>query len=54
MKLVLRHQNIPKIKQVLDQNVDLSNIDQVPSYAHLSEKQAHVYIFEDTKTTKLW
>ena len=26
----------PKIEHVLDQNVDLSNIDQVPSNAHLS------------------
>ena len=35
----------PKIKQVLDQNVDLSNIDQVPSNAHLSEKESQLYIF---------
>ena len=27
-------QSTTKIKQVLDQNVDLSNIDQVPSNAH--------------------
>ena len=32
----------PKIKQVLDQNVDLSNIDQVPSNAHLSEKKIKI------------
>ena len=33
-------QSTPKIKQVLDQNVDLSNVDQVPSNAHLSEKES--------------
>ena len=38
-----------KIKQVLDQNVDLSNIDQVPSNAHLSEKEPQLYIFEDNE-----
>ena len=37
-----------KIQQVLDQNVDLSNIDQVPSNAHLSEKESQLYVFEDT------
>ena len=37
----------PKIEHVLDQNVDLSNIDQVPSNAHLSEKESQLYIFED-------
>ena len=30
----------PKIEQVLDQNVDLSNTDHVPSNAHLSEKES--------------
>ena len=39
-------QSTPKIEQVLDQNVDLSNIDQVPSNAHLSEKESQLYIFE--------
>ena len=38
-----------KIEQVLDQNVDLSNIDQVPSNAHLSEKESQLYIFEDNE-----
>ena len=37
----------PKIEQVLDQNVDLSNIDQVLSNAHLSGKESQLYIFED-------
>ena len=37
-KPVLRPKVHPRLKQVLDQNVDLSNIDQVPSNAHLSEK----------------
>ena len=32
-------QSTPKIKHVLDQNVDLSNVDQVPSNAHPSEKR---------------
>ena len=36
----------PNIKQVLDQNVDLSNVDQVPSNAHLSEKESQLYLFE--------
>ena len=40
-------QSTPKIKQVLDQNVGLSNIDQIPSNAHLSEKDSQLYIFED-------
>ena len=31
-------QSTLKMKQMLDQNGDLSNIDQVPSNAHLSEK----------------
>ena len=39
----------PKIKQVLDQDVDLSNIDQVLSNAHLSEKESQLYIFEDNE-----
>ena len=39
----------PKIEQVLDQNLDLSNIDQVPSNAHLSEKESKLYIFEDNE-----
>ena len=43
----VKTQITPKIKQVLDQNVDLSNIDQVPSNAHLSEKESQLYIFED-------
>ena len=38
-----------KIQQVLDQNVDLSNVDQVPSNAHLSEKESQFYIFEDNE-----
>ena len=37
------------IKQVLDQNVDLSNVDQVPSNAHLFEKESQLYIFEDNE-----
>ena len=49
----LRTQRIPKahpsIKQVLDQNVDLSNVDQVPSNAHLSEKESQLYFFEDNE-----
>ena len=40
-------QRTPKFQQVLDQNVDLSNVDQVPSNAHLSERESHLYIFED-------
>ena len=42
-------QSTRKIQQVLDQNVDLSNMDQVPSNAHLSEKESQLYIFEDTE-----
>ena len=34
---------------MLDQNVDLSNIDQVPSNAHLSEKESQFYIVEDNE-----
>ena len=32
-----------------DQIVDLSNVDQVPSNAHLSEKESQLYIFEDNE-----
>ena len=39
----------PKIQEMLDQNVDLSNVDQVPSNAHLSEKESQLYIFEDNE-----
>ena len=42
-------QSTPKIEHLLDQNVDLSNIDQVPSNAHLSEKESQLYIFEDNE-----
>ena len=42
-------QSTPKIKQVLEENVDLSNIDQVPANAHLSEKESQFYIFEDNE-----
>ena len=42
-------QSTPKIKQMLDQNVDLANMDQVPSNAHLSEKESQLYIFEDNE-----
>ena len=45
----VKTQITPKIEQVLDQNVDLSNIDQVPSNAHLSEKESKLYIFEDNE-----
>ena len=34
---------------MLDQNVDLSNVDQVPSNAHLSEKESQLYISEDNE-----
>ena len=44
--------NTPKIEQVLDQNVDLSNTDQVTSNAHLSEKEPQLYIFEDNEAVK--
>ena len=43
-------QSTHKIKHVLDQNVDISNTDQVPSNAYLSEKESQLYI---SKTTKL-
>ena len=39
----------PKVEHVLDQNVDLSNVDQVPSNAHLSEKESRLYNFEDNE-----
>ena len=39
-------QSTHKIQHVLDQNVDLSNVDQVPSNAHLSEKESKLDIFE--------
>ena len=42
-------QSTPKIKQVLDQNVDPSKVDQVPSIAHLSEKESQLCIFEDNE-----
>ena len=42
-------QGIPKNKQVLVQHVDLSNVDQVPSNAHLFEKESQLYIFEDNE-----
>ena len=48
-KPMLRPKNTTKIEQVLDQNVDLSNIDQVPSNAHLSEKESQLHIFEDNE-----
>ena len=48
----VKTQITPKIEQELDQNVDLSNIDQVPSTAHLSEKESQLYIFEDNEAVK--
>ena len=36
----LEIQSTPNIKQVLDQNVDLSNMDQVPSNAHLRKNHS--------------
>ena len=38
-----------KIERVLDQNVDLSNIGEVPSNAHISEEESQLYIFEDNE-----
>ena len=35
----------PNINHVLNQNVDLSNVDQVSANAHLSEKESRLYIF---------
>ena len=46
----VKTQITPKIEQVLDQNGDLSNIDQVTSNAHLSEKESQLYIFEDNES----
>ena len=46
---ITEYQDKPKIKQVLDKNVDLSNVDQVPSNAHLSEKESQLYNFEDNE-----
>ena len=40
-------QRTPKFQQVLDHNVYLSNVDQVPSNEHLSERESQLYIFED-------
>ena len=48
-KPVLRPKSHRRLKKVLDQNVDLSNIDQDPSNAHLSEKESELYIFEDNE-----
>ena len=45
-KLVFRPKSHPRLKQVLGQNVDLSNMDQVPSNALLSDKESQLYIFE--------
>ena len=45
----LEIQSTHKIKQVLAQKVDLSNVDQVPSNAHLSEKESQLNIFEDNE-----
>ena len=43
-----RNPSTPKIKQVSDQNMDLSNMDQVPSNAHPSEEWK-LYILEDNE-----
>ena len=45
----VKTQITPKIEQVLDQNVDLSNVDQVLSNAHLSGKESQFYISEDNE-----
>ena len=42
-------QSTTKIRQVLDQKVDLLDTDQVPSNSHLSEKESQLYIFEDNE-----
>ena len=42
-------QSTPRIKQVLDQNVDLTNVDHVPSNAHFSQKKSQLYILEDNE-----
>ena len=36
------------MKQMLGQNVDLSNVDPVLSNAHLSGKESQLFIFEDS------
>ena len=38
-KPVASPKSTPKINHVLTQNVDLSNVDQVPAHSHLSEKE---------------
>ena len=48
----VKTQITPKIEQVLDQNVDLSNIGQGTSNAHLSEKESQLYIFEYNEAVK--
>ena len=45
----LEIRSTPNIKQVLNQNVDLSNMDQVPSNAHLRKNHSCTF----SKTTKL-
>ena len=45
----VKTQSTPKIKHVLDQNVDPSNMDQVLSNAHLFEKESQLYTFEDNE-----
>ena len=42
----VKTQITPKIKLVLDQKADLSNMVQVPSNPHLSEKESQLYFFE--------
>ena len=49
METGVKTQSTPKIEQVWDQNVDLSNKDQVPSNAHLSDKESQLFIFEDNE-----
>ena len=44
-----KNQSTPKIKQVSDQNVDLSHIVRLPSNVRLSEKESQLYIFEDNE-----
>ena len=48
-KPVLRPKSQPRFERVLDQNVDRSNMDQVPSNAHLSEKESQLYVYEDNE-----
>ena len=45
----VKTQTTPKIQQVLNRNRDLSNIDQVPSNAHLSEIEPICTVFEDNE-----